>query len=702
MQCQGGKHEYKDICEALGFTSLAYSDSGIAPYTTIGKPCEPVNTPLKHSQKGLTPPLLTGVNGVNLDTLAKAKHLPVDFLKNLGISDVKYNGQPSVKIPYYSEDGTERAVRFRLCLTPAEGARFKWRKGDHPLPYGLNRLAMIRKAGWVLIVEGESDCWTCWLHDIPALGAPGKGIWPSSWGEYLKGIEVYVWREPEAEDFVLRILASTPDLRYIRAPDGIKDISEAHIQGLSIPTWLEELKAKAESGQALKARYDNERLAQLYNEARHIIEAQDPLELVKDAVLGLGYGGDLKPALITYLAATSRLLAMRDGAMPVHLLLTGPSSSGKSYTLTVIKKLLPHEAHYTVDAGSPRIIIYNDAPLEHRVLIFGEADSLPAGEDSSSASAIRNLLQDHYLHYEVTIRDPDTGDFTAREVNKSGPTVLITTSTRSLGDQLMTRLFTLEISDSKEQIGAALETQATLETDGPQPLDGALVAFQAYLQLKAPFKVIVPFARELAKAMAKTASAPRISRDYARLLSFIKSVTVIRQHCRQTDNEGRLVATLADYETVRGLVNDMYVDSSSGATSEIRKLVEAVRVLDATRGDGGRITNTKLASHLDIGIMQVSRQAKKALKLGWLVNREQQKYHPADYAPGEPMPEVEGLPRLGVNTAGIVNNEHVNDSSFKNSTVNMLTPLTDVNAPPPLGELDKELVRITSPHGEEL
>ena len=91
------------------------------------------------------------------------------------------------------------------------------------------------------------------------------------------------------------MLKSAPDLRYIRAPDGVKDISEAHIQGFDIPTWLEELKAKAETGQALKARYDNERLAQLYNEAQAVIEAEDPLELVRDAIRGQGYGGDLKP-----------------------------------------------------------------------------------------------------------------------------------------------------------------------------------------------------------------------------------------------------------------------------------------------------------------------------------------------------------------------------------------------------------------------
>ncbi|MFC2026396.1 hypothetical protein ACFLUX_00255 [Chloroflexota bacterium] len=681
VTCHGGRHSYQDICQALGFVSLTYSDNGIGEDITIGKPCQHVNGAPKHAQKGLTPPMSTVSTGVNLLTLAEAKCLPADFLRSLGVSDFKYNGQPSVKIPYYSEDGTEAAVRFRLALYG--DPRFKWRKGDRAIPYGLNKLGQIRKVGWVLIVEGESDCWTAWLHDIPALGAPGKGIWPPSWGDFIEGVKVYVWQEPEAEDFVLRVLKSAPGLRYIRSPDGIKDVSEAHIQGKSIPALLGELKAKAKSGQALKARYDNKRLRQLYIEAKAIIEAKDPLELVKDAIRGLGYGGDLKPPVITYLAVTSRLLAMRAGAMPVHLLITGVSSSGKNYTLGRVLALLPAEAYYVVDAGSPRIIIYNDAPLEHRVLVFGEADSLPAGEDNPAASAIRNLLQDHYLHYEVTICDPDTGDYTAREVNKPGPTVLITTSTRSLGPQLMTRLFSLEISDSREQIGAALETQAALEIEGPKPLDGALVAFQHYLQLKAPLKVVVPFAWELAKAMGKMASAPRILRDFARLLSLIKSCAIIRHHWRQIDGHGRLVATLADYEMVRELVNAMYVDSSTGATSEVRALVEAVKALDATRGDGSQITNTTLAKHLGTGIKQVTRRAKRAIKLEWLVNREQRKSYPADYAPGEPMPETEGLPLLDVDRVDAVDNEGANDFSFKNEGVDTLTPLTNDDTPSP-------------------
>ena len=99
---------------------------------------------------------------------------------------------------------------------------------------------------------------------------------------------------------------------------------------------------------------------------------------------------------------------MRAGAMPVHLLLTGQSTTGKSYTKDTIKWLLPSEAYHEIDTGSPHILIYDDADLAHRVLIFREADSLPAGEDSAPASTIRNLLQDHSLHYQVTIRDEVT------------------------------------------------------------------------------------------------------------------------------------------------------------------------------------------------------------------------------------------------------------------------------------------------------
>ena len=462
VTCQGGRHTYQDICQALGLESLSYN--GHASY---GQPCPSVQDTPKHVQQsstGLVKQVSAVSSGINLETISKAKRIPVDFLHSFGMCDRKGKGVPSIEIPYYGESGAVVATRYRLALT-GEG-RFKWKQGSKVQLYGLDRLKAARAAGWVLLVEGESDCWTCWLHGIPALGVPGKSTWKQEWGKYLLGLQVYVWQEPDAEDFVLRILKSAPDLRYIQAPEGVKDISEAQIQGFDVPSWLEELKGKAESGQALETRYTDEKLRQLYQGAESVIKADDPLTIIEDAIRGLGYGGDIAPALITYLSMTSRLLEMRDGSMPVHLLLTGPSSSGKSYTVNTIKKLMPAEAYHVIDAGSPRVLIYDETPLEHKAIIFGEADSLPAGEDNPAASAIRNLCADHHLHYETVIKDQETGEHTVKHVIKEGPSVLITTSTRSLGDQLMTRLFNLEVPDSKEQISASLAMQANIEMQG--------------------------------------------------------------------------------------------------------------------------------------------------------------------------------------------------------------------------------------------
>jgi hypothetical protein len=664
---------------------LFLNGDGVRGDSNTGRPRYSVTPTQKRSQKTVTSPEMQGVTGVTLAQLAEAKHLPVDFLKSLGLSDSQQSGLPVVRIPYLSEDGQEVAVRFRQAL---KGSRFRWRKGDHVLPYGLNWLGEIRAAGWVVIVEGESDSWTCRHHGIPVLGAPGKATWKAAWGEYVKGLQVFVWQEPDAQDFVLRVLATAPDCRFIVAPEGVKDISEGHIQGLDIPEWLEALKARAEYGQALKARAASEQRAEAYEAARHIIESEDPLELVATAIRGLGYGGDLKPAKIVYLAATSRVLEMRQGAMPVHVLLMGPPSAGKNYTLSRVVKLLPPEAVHTIDAGSPRVLIYDEAELQHRVLIFSEADSLPAGEDNPAASAIRNLLQDHHLHYVVTVRDQTTGDYTIREVDKPGPTTLITTSTQSLGGQLMTRLFTLQIADTKDQIGAALKTQAALETDGITEPDAGLIAFQAYLQLSAPIKVAVPFARELGDAMAKVAAAPRILRDFARLVSLIKSTALIRQHHRQIDGRGSIVAGLADYESVRELVNDMYVDTSTGATSELRKLVEAVTYLSANRVAGAKISVTKIATHLGVTKMAASRRARRAMREDWLINRETRKGYPADYEPGEAMPETEGLPTLqdlASNTITPNAEGMLQDSSFGNEDRNTVTAITDDGIPPHTG-----------------
>ncbi len=574
--------------------------------------------------------------GLTLAQLSEAKGIPLDFLQKCGVSEVKRLGETVVRIPYMNQAREVVALRYRLSLDGAQ--RFAWRKGDRVLLYGLWLLEEIRRAGWCLLEEGESDFWTCGLHGIPALGLPGKGTWRREWGELLRGIQVFLWQESDAPELPDKVIKDIPGLMVIPAPDGLKDINQAHLNGQNVPALVEQLKAAAIPARLLLKAQQDARLKELAEQAQSILISKDPLNLITQAVKGLGFGGDPTPVLITYLSITSRLLAMRRGAMPVHLLLLAQSSAGKNYALSTALLLFPSVAYHGISAGSPRVLIYDDADLQHRAVIFGEADSLPAGEDNPAASAIRNLAQDHYLHYKVTIKDPVTGNYIVREVEKPGPTVLITTSTRRLGHQLDTRLFSLEVNDGKDQIKTALDTQADIELEDTSDPDPQLIAFQEFLQLLAPWQVVVPYVRELAAEIGKKATAPRIMRDFARLISLVKAGAIMRHRHRGRDTRGRVMATLEDYGFVYDLVAPMYESSLTGASQSVREAVQAV----ADLGEG--VTAAVVARHLQINKATAWRRAKVAINQGWLINAESRKSYPAILKLGDPLPEREGLP----------------------------------------------------------
>ena len=376
--------------------------------------------------------------------------------------------------------------------------------------------------------------------------------------------------------------------------------------------------------------------------AQEVLDAQDPLELVRSA-LAASYGGDLNAPLLIYLAASTRLLSLEPGSMPCHVLILGPASIGKSYTASVALDLLPGEAKHTIDAGSPRVLIYDDAELQHRLLCFGESDSLPAGEDNPAASAIRGLLQDNRLHYQVSVRDRETDQFVVRDIDKPGPTAFLTTSTKRLGYQLDTRLLTVEVADDAGQIRAALTMQATLELGGPPlvPHRDALLAYQSYLQSLAPWRVVIPFVRELSDALgAQPSLEGRLMRDLAKLRSLIKAVAILRHLHREHDGSGRLVATLEDYASVYGLVAESY-RATSGASEKVRLVVETVGVLLA---GCECVSQSQIAKHLSLSKSTVSGRVNAALRGGWLVNLETMPGRAARLKLGEPLPIESGLP----------------------------------------------------------
>lgn len=586
---------------------------------------------------------LWGSPGLTLEELARAKKLSPNFLRSLGVRTGSFNGKPAVVIPYYGEDGRELARRYRISLS---GDRFRWRKGAKVVPYGLNKLSEARRVGWVFLVEGESDCWTLWSVGLPALGLPGKNTWRTEWASYLQGLDVYVWIEPDAEDgYAAKIAQDLPNASLIFARNlGVKDPSEAfvHIRTHSeFLNFMKKARDEAVLAEAWLKEAQDARRRELKAKAKPVLEADDPWQVIRNALIRSGYGGDTRPLEILYLALTSRVLKYRSGEAPIHLVLIGSPGTGKTHTIKTVLQFFPETAYKLIDASSPRALIYTDADLRHKAVIYSEIDSLPQSEDNPAASALRALLQDNALHYEVVIRDERTGRPVTEHIRKDGPTVLITTSTRVPPEQLATRMFPLPMREDREQIRNILLARAHVDDLPPEGCT-ALVAFQELLQMGAPWDVAIPYLGPLVNLFSRREDLePRAARDLERIKTAIKCVALIRQSRRRRDECGQIVAELEDYAVARKLFEELY--AATVVLPNTRKVVEAV--IELFQDTGKPVSYKEVAKKTGLGESTVRRRAEEAIKKGWLIKEGRGRGTSACLRPGpESLPPATALP----------------------------------------------------------
>jgi hypothetical protein len=501
-----------------------------------------------------TPATVQPRSGCTLQQYAEAKGLRVEYLRELGVSDFFYLGQPAVRIPYRDPAGAEVAVHFRLALAKTPGAdnRFAFKRGSKPTLYGLWRLDEIRRAGRVTIVEGPSDCHTLWQGGFLALGIPGAGNWQEAWAAHLDGIErIDVVIEPDQGGAAVREWIAKSRIRdRVRLVDlgAYKDPSGLYLDDpaqfstrwaaaleRAVP-WTAEERA-AEEATAEAARQGSAAVA----------GHPDILAHFAAALAARGVAGEERAVKLLYLIITSRLLAR-----PVSAAVKGPSSSGKSYLTSQVLAFFPPSACYALSAMSERALAYGDEPLRHRMLLIYEAAGL-AGDFASYL--VRSLLSEGCVRYETVEKTAD--GIRPRLIEREGPTGLLVTTTRvGLHPENETRLLSIPVADTREQTRAILLALAEDEPPATSSLE-AWHALQTWLE-HAEHRVVIPYQKALATEIPPV--AVRLRRDFGAVLNLIRAHAVLHQATRQRDAEGRVIATVDDYAAVRALVADLVAE----------------------------------------------------------------------------------------------------------------------------------------------
>jgi hypothetical protein len=559
--------------------------------------------------------------GLTLEQYAAARALPVDFLRECGLSDMVLASQPAVRIPYLGPGGEELAVRFRIAL---DGDGFRWKSGCKPRLYGLNRIGDARAEGHVVLVEGGSNVHTLWHNRIPAVGLPSGTDWREDRdAECFDGINtIYVVAEPDKGEQVrswLRQSAIRARASVLELPTNPSAMHVADPVGFG-RTWQVVLLGSV-AWAALEAGERAEERLEAWESCRELAQAKDILEFDRDLEM-VGLVGERRVTRLTYLAVTSRLFKR-----PVSVAVKGPSSGGKSFTVESVLRFFPGDAFYALTAMSDRALAYSTEPLKHRTLVIYE---LPGMGSEFASYLIRSLLSEGRLRYETA----------GRLIEREGPTGLIVTTTAlRLHPENETRMLGVTVNDAPQQTRAILLALANGDTCADLSRWHAL---QTYLAASM-CEVVIPYASALAQLIPPVAI--RLRRDFRTVLTLIGAHALLHQASRRKDCDGQLIAEIADYAAVRELVADLVERGVDAVVKpEVRETVDAVAglLVDGKKG----VSQDEIKNVLKLDKSVVSRRVAAAMEAGVLRNLEARKGRPARLVLGDTLPEeLEILPR---------------------------------------------------------
>ncbi len=569
--------------------------------------------------------------GLALSELAAEKGLSEDFLVDLGVVDGVSGAKrrPCVDIPYVDAQGDERAVRKRLSLSG--GRRFLWRRGDRVLPYGLQRLEPDQDC--LLIVEGESDAWTCWNADIAALGIPGAATWKPEWAAYVEGIErIIVWREPGqgGNSFVKKIAASLPDVFVIEAPANIKDPSALWLAtGCDTEVFqrrMRELTKSATPASALLAEEERKEAEEALAESNGLLDDPALLHRLVLASEAQGHVGDREN-----IAAIHMGLGTHRQRRLASIIIKGQSSTGKNDLLDACLTLWPHDLAIRRSAGSERWLLYSDEDFAHRFIVLAEANGL---DESFGAYLFRTLLSEGRLIYEFPDKTAD--GLKGRVIEKEGPTGLIATTTRSsLDEELETRCWTIESNDSEEYLRLALRSIARRRNgaEADQPPEAERAALR-YLGLVPYPGIVIRYGEWVAQQIS--VREPSMLRHFDRLLAAVEASAWLHHLQRGRDDQLHIVATVADYAHATAVMEKAFATATSSVTEKQRETWKALSVeSEASAGEAGWVPGRVVAKRMKKSPGTVAKHLRALAKRGLAVQKEKGGPWKPDGTPGE-------------------------------------------------------------------
>jgi hypothetical protein len=303
--------------------------------------------------------------------------------------------------------------------------------------------------------------------------------------------------------------------------------------------------------------------AEVRRSARDRLHSPDLIEQVAKDAETIGIAGETDLVVTLYLVGTSRLLLR-----PASSIVKGPTSSGKSYVLEKVATLFPGEAIIQAQTMTPQALYHmKPGALRHRWVVAGERSRKTDEGQADATRALREMLSSGRLSKMMPVKMGN--DLLTVLIQQDGPIAFAeTTSMEHVFDEDENRCLTLYTDERTEQTKRIVEQHAARCAGEGNVRDADRViqvhhAMQRRLRRRG---VVIPFARRLGDLLPKKRVETR--RAFPHLLSIVEASALLHQLQRAKDDEGRVIATRADYELAARLLGGPMSRLLGGAVSE--------------------------------------------------------------------------------------------------------------------------------------
>ena len=310
--------------------------------------------------------------------------------------------------------------------------------------------------------------------------------------------------------------------------------------------------------------------------AEELLRQPNILRPMGMATTTLGQVGEVVNRLVVFLAGVAGHTA-RTYEDSIHLVIKGNSSSGKNGLLRIVLQLFPPDRVSFLTGLSQQALLYRGGAVEG-VLVFQEAE----GQQDSEYTT-RQAMSEGWLE-RWTVDENRKPQVLRVEVRGS---VFTTTTAIALHAENQTRVLDLQTDNSPDTTrGVLLDIGARAAGEGASDYDREKIieVWQVALARLEPVEVVIPYAPILAERFPD--NPVRVRRNLKKFFGLNRACAVLHQRTRNRDEQGRVVASLDDYEMVFPLIQHVLEPSMSEVSERGLKIADIQAALAEEKGAG--------------------------------------------------------------------------------------------------------------------